>query len=50
MNYVYNAYLKTVSQFTPAAQKSQMPTSGWYKDEFGKFDDATNKGFAKRKR
>ena len=48
MNYAYNGYLKTVSQFTPEAQNSHMLASGWYKDEAGKFDTKANKGFTKR--
>lgn len=48
MNYPYKAYFKTVTQFTPAAQKSHMLTSGWIKDEAGKFDDKTNEAHVAR--
>ena len=48
MCYPYLAYLSTVMQFTPDAQRSHMQSMGWFKDEAGKFDDATNKGFVKR--
>ena len=48
MCYPYLGYFNTVMQYTPAAQDSHMHTLGWYKDEAGKFDDATNKGFLKR--
>ena len=44
-DYPYLGYFRNVMQFTPAAQKSTMEAMGWYKDEAGKFDDATNKGF-----
>ena len=47
--YPYIAYLNTVMQFQPQAQKSHMRALGWCKDEAGKFDDETNKGFAIRK-
>ena len=54
MNYPYKAYFKTFPrqrfkrQFSTSAQSSHMLSSGWYKDEEGKFDDKTNKGFIKR--
>ena len=48
MNYPYKAYFKTVTQFSASDQNSHMLSSGWYKDEEGKFDDKTNKGFVKR--
>lgn len=48
MNYPYFGYFNTVMQFTPAAQKAQLLSYGWYKDEAGKFDDASNSGFVKR--
>ncbi len=47
-DYTFRAYFGTVMQFTPAAQDSSMRAMGWYKDEADKFDDKTNKGFAKR--
>ena len=47
-DYPYRGYFKTVMQFTPAAQSSQMQAMGWYKDEAGKFDDKTSKGFKAR--
>ena len=48
MCYPYLGYFNTVMQFTPAAQKSHMLSQGWCKDEAGKFNDASNKGFAHR--
>ena len=48
MNYFYKAYFKTVTQFSASAQSSHMLSSGWCKDEEGKFDDKTNKSFVKR--
>lgn len=48
MNYAYKAYFNVMSQFHPAAQKSHMAIQGWCKDEAGKFDDPTNKGFVSR--
>ena len=48
-DYAYRSYFKTVTQFSPQAQTSQMEAMGWYKDEAGKFDNASNKGFVKRK-
>ncbi len=48
MCYPYLGYFSTVMQFTPAAQESHMLAQGWYKDEAGKFEDATNSGFASR--
>ena len=48
MCYPYLGYFSTVMQFTPAAQKSHMLSQGWYKDEAGKFEDETNKGFQAR--
>ena len=50
INYAYHTYLKTVSQFTPSAQKSHMLTSGWYKDEASKFENDSNKGFVARQK
>ena len=48
MCYPYLGYFNTVMQYTPAAQNSHMRTMGWYKDEAGKFDNDTNKGFLQR--
>ena len=48
MCYPYLGYFNTVMQFTPAAQRSHMLSQGWCKDEAGKFNDASNKGFAHR--
>lgn len=48
-DYPYRGYFRTVMQFHPAAQTSQMSAMGWHKDEANKFDDATNIGFVKRK-
>lgn len=48
MNYPYFGYFNTVMQFTPAAQQSQLQSYGWFKDQAGKFDDASNTGFKKR--
>ena len=48
MCYPYLGYFNTVMQFTPEAQRSHMQSMGWYKDEAGKFDHETNKGFAHR--
>lgn len=48
MCYPYQAYFSTVMQFTPSAQKSHMRAQGWFKDEAGKFEDATNSGFEAR--
>ena len=50
MCYPYLGYFSTVMQFTPEAQKSHMLSQGWYKDEAGKFDDATNTGFKAREK
>ena len=47
-DYSYRGYFRNVMQFTPDAQNSTMQAMGWYKDEAGKFDDASNKGFVKR--
>ena len=47
-SYPYLAYFKVMSQFHPDAQKSHMEAFGWYKDEAGKFDSETNKGFKTR--
>lgn len=44
-DYAHKAYFHNVMQFHPAAQKSHMKTLGWYRDEAGKFDNKTNKGF-----
>ena len=49
-DYPYRAYFKTVMQFTPDAQRSHMQALGWYRDEAGKFDAQTNKGFTKRQK
>lgn len=49
-DYPYRGYFKTVMQFTPSAQSSDMTAMGWYKDEAGKFDDLSNKGFVKRQK
>lgn len=48
MCYPYLGYFSTVMQFTPDAQRSHMQALGWYKDEAGKFESDTNKGFVKR--
>ena len=48
MCYPYLAYFNTVMQFTPMAQRSHMLAQGWRKDEAGKFNDDTNKGFIYR--
>lgn len=48
-DYPYKGYFRTVMQFTPSTQSTEMRAMGWYKDEAGKFDDASNKGFVKRK-
>ena len=48
MCYPYLGYFNTVMQFTPAAQQSHMKSQGWFKDEAGKFNDDTNKGFVHR--
>lgn len=48
MCYPYLGYFNTVMQFTPAAQQSHMKSQGWFKDEAGKFNDDTNKGFIHR--
>lgn len=50
MSYPLRAYFRTLFQFEPDAQKAQMEAFGWYKDEAGKFDDKTNKGFVKRQK
>ena len=47
--YPYKAYFPTVMEFQPQAQKSHMITSGWHKDEGGKFNDDGNSGFTQRK-
>ena len=47
-DYPYRGYFRTVMQFTPAAQKSQMEAMGWYKDQSGHFDDSANTGFVER--
>ena len=49
-SYPYLAYFNTVMQFHPAAQKSHMQVMGWTKDEAGKFEDETNKGFVHRQK
>lgn len=46
--YPYKGYLSTVMNMHPAAQKSHLQSTGWYKDEAGKLDDDTNAGFKKR--
>ena len=46
--YSYAAYLSTLMQFTPQAQKSHMTVLGWKKDEAGKMEDDANKGFVDR--
>ena len=48
MNYPYETYFKTVTQFSALFQSSDMLSSGWHKDEKDKHNDKTNKGFAKR--
>ena len=48
MCYPYLGYFNTIMQFTPDAQNSHMQSQGWYKDEAGKFNDETNKGFRHR--
>ena len=48
MCYPYLGYFSTVMQFDPKAQASHMQAQGWYKDEAGKFENATNRGFVKR--
>ena len=48
MCYPYLGYFNTVMQFTPAAQRSHMLSQGWCKDDAGKFNDVTNKGFVHR--
>ena len=40
--YAYSAYLSTLMQFTPQAQKSHMKVLGWCKDDAGKMEDATS--------
>ena len=49
-DYAHKAYFNTIMQFHPAAQKSHMRGFGWYKDEAGKFNDKTNKGFIARQK
>ena len=48
--YPYQAYINTVMQFHPAAQRTHMHLMGWKKDEAGKLDDATNSGFVARQK
>ena len=48
--YPYQAYINTVMQFHPAAQRTHMHLMGWKKDEAGKFDDPTNTGFVARQK
>ena len=48
MYYPYLGYFNTVMQFDPAAQKSHLEMTGWYKDDAGHFDDKKNKGWTKR--
>ena len=48
MCYPYLGYFNTVMQFHPDAQKSHLQSIGWFKDEAGKFEDKTNKGFKTR--
>ena len=49
-DYAYKAYFHNVMQFQPDAQKSHMRALGWYKDEAGKLNDKTNKGFVARQK
>lgn len=46
--YPFKSYFKTVMQYHPDAQSSHMSLFGWAKDEAGKFDDDSNKGFVRR--
>ena len=48
MCYPYLGYFNSVMQFTTEAQRSHMQSMGWFKDEAGKFDNDSNKGFVKR--
>lgn len=48
MSYPLRAYFRTLFQFEPDAQKTQMQAYGWYRDQAGKFDDQNNSGFKKR--
>ena len=48
--YPYLSYFNTVMQFHPAAQKSHMKLMGWSKDQTGKFEDESNKGFVERQK
>ena len=47
-SYPYRGYFDTVMQYQPHAQFTHMQAYGWQKDEAGKFNDATNKGFVVR--
>ena len=49
MCYPYRGYFNTVMQFQPHAQFSHLQAHGWYKDDWGKFDDENNSGFKARK-
>lgn len=42
--YPYNGYLSSVLQFHPSAKKTHMTAWGWFEDEPGEFDVATNEG------
>ena len=50
--YPYRAYLETLLTYGPAAKKSHLTSSLWYKDKSGHMDDATNAndGFTKRRK
>ena len=48
MYYPYLGYFNTVMQFDPAAQKSHLEATGWFKDEAAHFNDEKNKGWSKR--
>lgn len=50
MDYAYKSYFRAMTQFHPSAQATHLKGFGWYKDEAGKFDDETNKGFIARQK
>ena len=49
-NYPYRAYLETLLNYSSGAKKTWLKSAGWEVDDFGKFDDESNTGLAKRRK
>lgn len=48
-NYNYRAYIENLLNYGSDAKTSHLTSTMWHKDEAGKMNDSTNKGYIKRK-